>query len=431
MPFARRAAQLTRPFRQLIHMRILFVCHRLPFPPNRGGKIRPFQMIRHLAQRHSVTVATLAHTEEELQQGSKLREHCESLLVEVLPSRVRWARALVGLPSMRPSSGEYFWSPRLQGKIVEACQGEAFERIWVHCAFMARYVTDVHCDFKVLDYGDIDSSKWADYREHRMFPLSLGYGLEAWKLRQCEAEMARHFTRCTVTTSNELKEFESLGVTKPCTVIPNGVDIDYFNPALRTKVSAPVLAFVGRMDYFPNVDGVLRFVNQSWPKIRAQVPDAELRIVGSNPLNSVVRLGRIPGIVITGHVPDIRPYLADAAAGIAPLRIARGTQNKVLEMMSMGLPVVTSAEAARGIRASSGEHLMVAADDDTFVRYTTELLRDRELCNRLSEAGRAQVVRAHSWPASMKIVDEVLQVSPPGAVAGRMSGTSSAIGVST
>jgi len=430
MPLTRRPAQLAGSARQLIHMRILFVCHRLPFPPNRGGKIRPFQMIRHLAQRHFVTVATLAHTEEELQQGSKLREHCEKLLVEVLPSPVRWARALAGLPSSKPSSREYFWSPRLQGKIVEACQVKAFDRIWVHCAFMARYVTDVRCDFKVLDYGDIDSSKWADYRAHRMFPLSLGYGLEAWKLRRYETKMARRFTRCTVTTDNELKEFESLGVAKPCAVIRNGVDIEYFNPDKRTTVSAPALAFVGRMDYFPNVDGVLRFVDQSWPKIRAAVPDAELRIVGSNPVNSVARLAGTPGVVVTGHVPDIRPYLADAAVGIAPLRIARGTQNKVLEMMSMGLPVVTSTEAARGIRASSGEHLMVAGDDHTFVRYTLELLRNRELRTRLSEAGRTQVVRAHSWPASMKIVDEVLQVLPPAAVADQVPGTASAIGVS-
>jgi sugar transferase (PEP-CTERM/EpsH1 system associated) len=296
---------------------------------------------------------------------------------------------------------------------------------------MARYVTDVACDFKVLDYGDIDSSKWADYSEHRMFPLSAGYALEAWKLRRYEARMARRFTRCTVTTSNELREFESLGVAQPCAVIPNGVDIDYFNPAQRTAVTARALAFVGRMDYFPNVDAVLRFVNQSWPRIRSAVPGAQLRIVGSNPVKSVTRLAGVPGVVVTGHVPDIRPYLADAAVGIAPLRIARGTQNKVLEMMAMGLPVVTSAEAARGIRACSGEHLLVAADDDAFVRYTLELLRNPDLGKRLAQAGRAQVVSAHSWPASMAMVDEVLQVSPPAPVSCPSPGSCSPVVMST
>lgn len=398
-------------------MRILFVCHRLPFPPNRGGKIRPFQMIRHLAERHSVTVATLAHSQEEVEQGSKLREHCARLLVEVLPSRVRWGRALLGLATAKPSSGQYFWSPRLKSKIDAACGAEAFDRVWVHCAFMARYVTGIPCGFKVLDYGDIDSSKWADYRQHRRFPLSLGYGLEAKKLRRYETQMGRYFTRCTVTTSNELVEFESLGIAKPCTVIPNGVDIDYFNPRERVTANSPVIVFVGRMDYFPNVDGMLQFVNHSWPRIRAAVPDAELRIVGSNPVGSILRLAELPGIQVTGHVPDVRPYAADAAIGIAPLRIARGTQNKVLEMMAMGLPVVASVEASRGIRASAGEHLMVAQNGEELVDNIVELLRNRDRADRLGAAGRAQVVKAHSWPASMTIVDEVLELEGSAAAA--------------
>src|SRR6185437_11397201 len=143
-------------------MRILFVCHRLPFPPSRGGKIRPFQMIKHLAARHSVTVATLAHTTHELQEGDKLREYCDELIVEVLPPVTRWRRAFLGLLTSKPSSAEYFWSPRLRNRIVQASRRGSFDRVWVHCAFMARYVVDLPCHFKVLDYGDIDSSKWVD-----------------------------------------------------------------------------------------------------------------------------------------------------------------------------------------------------------------------------------------------------------------------------
>ena len=399
-------------------MRILFVCHRLPFPPNRGGKIRPFQMIRHLAERHSVTVATLAHSQEEVEQGSKLREFCEQLLVEIVPNPIRWGRALLGLATAKPSSGQYFWSPALQSRIAATAQAEAFDRVWVHCAFMARYAIDVPCDFKVLDYGDIDSSKWADYSQHRSFPLSAGYGLEAKKLRRWEKQMGRRFTRCTVTTSNELVEFESLGVPKPCTVIPNGVDIEYFNPRHRTAASKPVMVFVGRMDYFPNIDGMLQFVSHSWPRIREAVPNAELRIVGSNPAASILGLRELPGVQVTGHVPDVRPYVGDAAVGIAPLRIARGTQNKVLEMMAMGVPVVASAEASRGIRARAGEHLMVAENSDMFITQVIELLRDRERGERLGAAGRAQAVNGHSWPASMAIVDEVLELEGSAAVAG-------------
>jgi len=367
-------------------------------------------MIKHLAARHSVTVATLAHNTQELQEGDKLHEYCDELMVEVLPTVTRWRRAFLGLLTSKPSSAQYFWSPRLAHRIVQASRQAAFDRVWVHCAFMARYVADLPCDFKVLDYGDIDSSKWADYKKHRSFPLSLGYGWESRKLRRHEREMGHRFTRCTVTTSSELLEFESLGISKPCTVIPNGVDIDYFTARQGTDLSKPTIVFVGRMDYFPNVDGMTNFVSRSWPSIRAAVPEAELRVVGLNPVVPVQRLARLPGIQVTGHVPDIRPYAWDAAVGIAPLRIARGTQNKVLEMMAMGIPVVATAEAARGIRAQAGEHLLVASTRDEFVRDVIELLRNRELGRRLALAARAQVVQAHSWPASMAFVDDVLEL---------------------
>jgi polysaccharide biosynthesis protein PslH len=393
-------------------VKILIVCHRLPFPPDHGGKIRAFEMIKHMGAHHSVTVATLAHSKEQLQQGSKLRDYCDQLIVEVLSSRVRWRRALLALASARPSSARYFWSPRLNEAIREA---GSFDRVLVHCAFMAEYVIDMACEIKILDYVDIDSGKWSDYQNYKGQPLSLAYGWEAKKLRRYESEVAPHFTSCTVTTKNELAEFHSLGVSIPCTVVSNGVDLEYFNPKGRVEGSTPIIVFVGRMDYFPNVDGILEFTRNVFPRVRATVPNVELRIVGADPTRSVFRLNRVPGIKVTGYVPDIRPHVADASVAIAPLRIARGTQNKVLEMMAAGIPVVATPEAAKGVQAVAGEHLMVAGNAEEFASHVVELLRNRDLRRKFSEAGRKQVEKAHSWPAAMTILDDVLQLSesPP------------------
>jgi sugar transferase (PEP-CTERM/EpsH1 system associated) len=392
-------------------MRILFICHRFPFPPNRGGKIRPFQMIRHLSKKHSVVVASLAHTEEELEQGVGLEQHCQATIAEVVPSSSRWLRASGKLASKAPSSAAYFWSPRLDRRIREAWSTQKFDAVMVHCAFVAQYAMQLQGAFRILDFGDMDSAKWFDYAQFRGFPLSLGYKIEALKLRRFEREAARSFDRCTVTTNGEWEEYQTMGVPTPCSVLPNGVDAEYFHPSSSSPRSseAPVIVFLGRMDYFPNIDGISEFARNIFPHIRTSIPNAELRIVGSNPSANVRSLEQLRGVMVTGHVPDVRPYLAEATVAIAPLRLARGTQNKVLECMAAGVPVVSSPQAARGIQAIPGDHLLVAEDALSFASQVVEVIRNTELRSRLAALGRRQVLSTHSWAASMKLLDELLE----------------------
>jgi sugar transferase (PEP-CTERM/EpsH1 system associated) len=368
-------------------------------------------MIRHLSKKHSVVVASLAHTEEELEQGAGLKEHCQAVIAEVLPSSSRWLRASSKLASSAPSSAAYFWSPRLDRRIREAWTSEKFDAVVVHCAFVAQYAMHLQGAFRILDFGDMDSAKWFDYARFRGFPLSLGYRVEARKLRRFEKEAAQSFDRCTVTTNGEWEEYQTMGVPTPCSVIPNGVDADYFHPHSSAPPSstAPVIVFLGRMDYFPNVDGISEFTRNIFPQIRASIPNAELRIVGSNPSARVRSLEQLPGVKVTGHVPDVRPYLAEATVAIAPLRIARGTQNKVLECMAAGVPVISSPQAARGIQAVAGEHLLVSEDARSFANQVLEVIRNAELRSRLATLGRRQILSAHSWPSSMTLLDELLQ----------------------
>ena len=396
-------------------MRILFVCHRLPFPPNRGGKIRPFHIVQHLGRKHSVVVASLAHTKQELREGQPLADYCEQVIAEVLPDRVRWMQAFRALCSTMPSSVAYFWSERLAVRIREAFQQKQFDAIFVHCAFVAPYVRNLPCGFRVLDYGDVDSGKWFDYARSKTFPLSLGYWIEAKKLRRFEEKMAGDFNLCTTTTQGELEQLQELNADVPSAVIPNGVDLSYFYPRPGNPGKSAVLVFLGRMDYFPNIDGTLYFARNIFPLIRKNIPHAEFRIVGSNPTRAIRSLAKIPGISVTGHVSDVRPYLLDAAVAVAPLRIARGTQNKILQFLAMGVPVVTTPHAAKGVGAQPGQHFLVAEGPAAFARQVVRLLQDPKLQETFSSAGRAPLITAHSWPISMQILDRLLESGRPSA----------------
>ncbi len=394
-------------------MRILFVCHRFPFPPNRGGKIRPFHMIQNLGREHSVTVASLAFSQRELYEGRGLKDYCAEVIAEVLPKRVRWMQAVGALASRTPCSVAYFHSARLKQRVHEAWRRRAFDAVVVHCAFAAQYVLDLRSGFRILDLGDLDSGKWVDYADCRAWPLSAGYEFEARRLRRYEQEQARQFDHCTLTSLGELEAFKSFGLSVPCTLIPNGVDLEYFRARPQTPADSFVIVFLGRMDYFPNIDGVSHFARQIFPAIRQSEPKAELRIIGSNPTRAVRSLAQLPGVSVTGYVPDVRPYLADAAVGVAPLRIARGTQNKILELMAMGVPVVATPEAAEGVQVVPGRHILVADSHEGFARQVIELLRKPKLREEISQAARQQLQTVHCWSLSMQILDNLLEQSRP------------------
>lgn len=392
-------------------MNILFVCHRFPYPPNRGGKIRPFQMIRHLNQKHRVTVASLAHSQEEVQQGNDLARHCSEVLVEVLPGPKRWIQAVGALPTPTPSSVHYFHSTKLLNRVEELHQRRGFDAVIVHCAFVAEYVRNISAPFRMLDFGDLDSRKWSDYARYRAFPWSAGYALEAFKLLRVEQELARQFDYCTVTAQGELESYKEMGASTPARVIPNGVDTDYYRLSGTHRQDSPTVVFLGRMDYYPNVAGTLEFVEKVWPRIRSKIPEAKFRIVGSNPVAKIQALQDRDGISVTGYVPDVRPHVADAGVAVAPLSIARGTQNKVLECMAMGIPVVASSQVAKGVQAIPGRHLLVGNTNEEFAEQVVALLEDPERRIKMADEARQQVISAHSWSESMKLLDEVLEPS--------------------
>lgn len=389
-------------------MKILYVCHRFPFPPKRGGKIRPFNMIRHLAGRHEVTVASLARSAAEAEEGQGIAPHCSRFEMVTVNNSVQALKMVARLPTMRPSSFGYFYSAELAARIERLVANERFDLIFVHCSSVAPYVAEVQGPFKILDFGDMDSQKWLEYAHYKPFPLSTGYWLEGRKLEREERHLARKFDLCTATTRAEWQTLESYGTGTPSDWFPNGVDSSAFSPGTE-PYDPNTISFIGRMDYYPNQECMFDFCKNTLPLLKARRPDIKLLIVGADPSPAVRKLGEIPGVTVTGSVPQVQPYVRKSALMVAPLNIARGTQNKILEAMAMGVPVVTSGTAAGGVDALDREHFLVANSPAEYAQAILRIIEDPSERNRLSIAGRARMLSHHAWDSSMRRLDGIIE----------------------
>jgi sugar transferase (PEP-CTERM/EpsH1 system associated) len=388
---------------------ILFLCHRFPFPPRRGGKIRPYHVVRHFANSgHRVTVASIVRSRQEAMEGEGLREHCERIEMATVTEGVQCLRMVLRLPTLTPSSMGYFYSADLARRVRHLLGARRYDLIFVHCSSAAQYVARVSGIPRILDFGDMDSQKWLEYARHKPFPFSAGYWLEGRKLQREERRLAGRFDLCTATTRGEWATLAGYATGVATGWFPNGVDAQYFAPSTG-QYDPDAICFVGRMDYYPNQQCMLEFCSDVLPRLRERRPRLTLAIVGAEPSPAVRALGRLPGVTVTGQVADVRPYVSRSVLMVAPLRIARGTQNKILESMAMGVPVVTSSMAARGVDAVPGEHLVVADDAAAQAAAVLRVLDAPGERARLSQAGRARVLSHHDWAASMRRLDRLIE----------------------
>ena len=366
-------------------------------------------MIRHFTEAgHKVTVASLARSEDEAKQGEGISAHCERYLLGQINGIKAWIRMFALLPTSTPSSNGYFYSSTLKKSVDKLLEQESFDLIFVHCSSVAQYVADVQGVPKILDFGDMDSQKWLIYSKIRKFPLSIGYLIEGTKLQREEARLATKFDLCTCTTRAELDTLNSYKTGVPSDWFPNGVDSHFFSPS-ETPYDPDTICFIGRMDYYPNQQCMIDFCKTTLPLIREIYPDIKLLIVGAEPPDFIRRLERFPGVTVTGSVDDVRPYVTSAALTIAPLKIARGTQNKILESMAMGVPAVISEEASGGIDAEPGVHVLVARTPIEYRDAIVRLLKNTAERNALAHAARARVIENHNWKSSMKKLDQIVE----------------------
>lgn len=390
-------------------MNILYLCHRFPYPPNRGGKIRSFNMIRHLTEAgHRVTVCSLVRSAAEAEEGQGIAPHCHAFEMGHVREPVQVARMVARLALVTPSSMGYFRSGALARKVRDLLAAQTWDLIFVHCSSVAQYVEHVRDTPKILDFGDMDSQKWLEYANYKSFPVSLGYRLEGHKLLRAEARLARRFDLCTATTRAEWQTLEGYGTGAVTDWFPNGVDAHFFSPT-DGAYDPDTISFIGRMDYYPNQECMARFCSEVWPLLKAARPAMKLWIVGANPSTGVRALRDIPGVTVTGSVEDVRPYIRGSALMVAPLAIARGTQNKILEALAMGVPVVTSRAAAGGVDAMDERDFLVADEVDDIARAVLRIVDNPAERGRLANAGRERMLSHHAWPRSMQRLDGIIE----------------------
>ena len=388
---------------------LLFLAHRLPYPPNKGDKVRSYHFLKHLAARFRVFLGTFVDDPDDWRHVDALRELCAEVHVEALVPWSRRAASTVNLLCGEALTLRYFGSWRLRRWVKDIAERERIALAFAFSSPMAQYALDLSGVRTFVDMVDMDSLKWAQYARRRPWPVSSIYSREARRLLQYERKVAAQSEASIFVTKEERRLFCDAAPECAARVVAigNGVDSDYFQPS--PAFGSPFdpnerpIVFTGAMDYWPNVDAVSWFAHDVLPEIRGRDARARFYIVGMNPTAAVKALASEPAVVVTGRVDDIRPYLQHARVVVAPLRVARGIQNKVLEAMAMAKPVVMTPAMAAGMSVLPGVEVEVASTASEFAAASL----------RMMDAGngadaRTRVLDDYSWSASYARLDELL-----------------------
>ncbi len=415
-------------------MKILYIAHRIPYPPNKGDKIRSFNEVKYLSKQHDIDLICLADNPDDLRFKENLEKYCRRVFVQPFDTKLAKLRGLIRLLSGGSISAGYFYLKAVQRVVNQWLSDTNYDAVICFSSPMAEYLFHskqlLTSHFSLLtvlimDFCDLDSDKWRQYSTQSAFPLNLIYRMEYKRLLEYEKKINAAFDHSVFVSRQEADLFYQLNPkAKNVSVIANGVDSEYFSPSDLTprppslkgqgEQNSPLrfgegagersglLMFAGAMDYHANVDGVQWFCKTIFPAIQAVHSDAQFYIVGSNPAPKVRELEELQGVTVTGFVEDIRPYYHAAQICVIPLRLARGVQNKVLEAMSVGKAVVTTSAAIRGIRPVSDNCLMVADTPEEFREKVLILLENADLRKSLGKNAREFVKCHYDWQTNMK-----------------------------
>ncbi|MCF4007789.1 TIGR03087 family PEP-CTERM/XrtA system glycosyltransferase [Rheinheimera sp. UJ63] len=381
--------------------KLLFLCQRPPYPADKGDKIRSFNVMRELSQYFEIHLGALTETQNELQYTKALHQWCASVQLVYLPQWQRKLQALQCLFIGKPITKGWFFNQALQ-KWVNQQQNKQFDSVLVYCSSMAQYIEQsvwqsTNC---VIDFVDVDSAKWREYAARSSQLKSWLYQREARLLERYEQYICSNLVRAAFLVS----EAECARLQQPANCqahigyYANGVDLAYYQPQSNVLLHSHDIVFTGAMDYLPNIDAVQWFVLHCWPAIQQCSPNARLVIVGSNPAKSIKKLMANPNIIITGQVPDVRPYLANAALAIAPMQLGGGIKNKVLEAIAMSRPMVVSTLATQGLKLPNDPALIVADSAEETIAGCLHFLQHP--C--ASEQLRDWISQHASWAETIK-----------------------------
>ncbi len=393
--------------------KLLYLVHRLPYPPNKGDKIASFNLLKFLSSRYDIYLGCFVDDKQDWQYVEELKKYCVDYYVAGLNPKIKKIISLQGLLTDEALSLPYYRDKILQKWVDKTVEQEQIESVLVFSGVMAQYVSDKLplSNHSVLDLVDVDSDKWRLYANDHMWPLSWLYRREADKLLAYETEMATIFDATLFVSEKEADFFKRLvpEVADKVVFRTHGVDSDFFNPNLEYQSPYPddaiIFVFAGAMDYWPNIEAAIWFAQDIFPKIKEQVSEACFYIVGMNPSNDILKLKELDSVFVTGSVEDIRPYIAAATISVAPLKIARGIQNKVLEAMAMGKPILATKNAFNGIREFEHFSPVIAETVDEMVAGALQLLENKYKQNRAREC----VLEYYNWDTNLRRVDDLLK----------------------
>ena len=396
-------------------MRILYLAHRIPYPPNKGDKIRSYHHVRYLAGRHDVHLVAFVDAPEDERGADALRSYCRDVTLVPLEKRAALRRGLRALMRGRALSEGYFTSPAMQHAIACAAATGRFDVVWAFSSPMMQYAAAVGAAWTVADFVDVDSEKWRQFGAHARGPVRWAYQLEATRLRAFERQSGAQADCVLFVSDAEATLYRTFCLDQTdVRVIPNGVDLTYFAAGDGAGPQAGGhLLFTGAMDYRPNIEAVVACARKIVPLIRKQIPTVQLVAVGHRPAPRLLReAARHDGALrIAGSVPDIRPYFRDARVYVAPLRLGRGVQNKILEAMAMCVPVVASTLALQGLDVEPERHVLVADGDEQFAAAVVKLWRDPARARSLADTARRLVETRYGWAGNLERLDACLPVA--------------------
>lgn len=388
-------------------MNILYLAHRIPFPPDKGDKIRSFRELTQLAKRHKVRCACFVDRAFDMRYVGALREICEDVRAVRIYNPVAKLRGLLGLCRGGTVTESFYESATMRRILGTWCQSVTFDAVVAFSSSMAPYALRVPAVRRVLDLCDLDSQKWLDYAKASSGSKRLLYATEGNRLAAQERDWIERFDATLLITAAEAAALGERIPARKVYVVTNGVELPPLEDARSAATTPstrrpPTVGFVGVMDYRPNIDAVCWFVSECWPHIRAASREAVFRIVGRSPCRRVRKLSGVAGVEVVGAVDEVLPELRRFDVSVAPMRIARGLQNKVLEAMAAAIPVVASSQAAVGIGGDHRTDLVVADGPTATIEAVLGLMNDPVGRRRIGLAGRQAVESHHNWDAEMQ-----------------------------
>lgn len=395
--------------------RVLYITHRAPWPPDRGDRIRTWNILKFLATNADVDLICLADEPVSAEARSELQAVTRRLAIVSHGGRSRYIRGAISLALGRTVTEGLFESRMVRAIAQQWSSTAKYTAAIASSSGIARYVQPPvlkNCDRVWIDLIDVDSQKWLDYSASAKFPRSAVYGLEGRRLRRLESQLAQSSERLLVVSDAERELFRSFCPDAPIHAVGNGVDTEFFAPQPQAAVRHSCV-FVGVLNYLPNSDAVRWFCHTVWPLVRQRYPDGVFRIVGRNPPPEVQALEELPGVDVVGPVDDVRPWLHQSACTVVPLRIARGVQNKVLEAMACGRPIVCSSAPLKGLNVEPGLHLLKADSPDEWVQHISTAFDDQVRAEELGMAASAWVEVNHRWKACLEPLIELTQSDRP------------------